>query len=205
MELEAWPKREVRDMISDGVRFWKRFRSIILGGFFLGLAAGCVVVDQRSPQELEKAYGPNKPKVQDIFASKEVSPGEAWKIYLNASDPDGDMRFIQVSLWVPGGVLMPVRLDVPASTGGELSGYLVLYTSDLPFSVQRFGGSEITIYVALEDRAGHVSERAITSTRLILGAKEGPPPAGKFQERYLGTVPVRFMQTPGLGGLSSWP
>jgi len=192
-------------MIWEGVRFWRGFRSILLGGIFLGLGAGCVVVDQRSPQELEKAYGPNKPKVQDIFASKEVFSGEPWKIYLNASDPDGDMTFIQVSLWVPGGVLMPVRLEVPASTGKELSGYLVLYTSDLPFSVQRFGASEITIYVAVEDRAGHVSERAIASTRLILGAKEEPPPAGKFQERYLGTVPVSFMQMPGLGGLSNWP
>ncbi len=192
-------------MVSNRVPPPKRLRSILLGGLFLVFAAGCVVVDQRSPQELEKAYGPNKPKVQDIFASKEVFSGEAWKIYLNASDPDGDMTFIQVSLWVPGGILLPVRLEVPASSGKELSGYLVLYTSDLPFSVQRFGGSEITIYIALEDRAGHVSERAITSTRLILGATEEPPPAGKFQERYLGTVPVRFMQTPGLGGLSSWP
>jgi len=187
------------------VRLSKGLKSLLIGGLLVGFASGCAVLDHRSPQELEKAYGPNKPKVEEIFASKEVFSGEAWKIYLNASDPDGDMTFIQVSLWVPGGILTPVRLGVPASTGKELSGYLVLYTSDLPFSVQRFGGSEITIYVAVEDRAGHVSERAITSTRLLLGARQEPPPAGKFQERYLGTVPVRFMQMPGLGGLSSWP
>lgn len=192
-------------MIWKSVKRSRKIRTLWFLGLLAGLTWGCAVVDQRTPQELDKAYGPNKPRVQEILAAREVSPGDAWKIYFNGSDTDGDMTFIQVSLWVPGGVLTPVRLEVPASAGKDISGYLVLYTSDLPFSVQRFGGSEITIYVALEDRAGHVSERAITSTRLILGARQESPPAGKFQERYLGAVPVRFMQMPGLGGLSSWP
>jgi hypothetical protein len=176
-------------------------------GWFVGplLIQGCQVVDQRTRQELEKAYGPNPPKVEACFASREVAPRDTWKIYLKGSDPDGDMTFIQVSMWVPGGFLNPVRLAVGPSSGSRVSGYLALHTGDLPFSAMRFGGSELTVYISLEDRAGHVSERASLSGTVILGARREEPPAGRFEEVHLGTIPVQFMQAPSLGGMGPWP
>lgn len=178
---------------------------------FLGLAfllgtQSCAVLDQRTRQELEAAYGPNKPKIEEVFAARWVTPRETWKIYINASDPDGDLKYFQVSLWVPGGIMTPVRLDLEPDQSKTISGYLTLYTGDLPLSILRFGSSELTLSVALEDRAGHVSERAVFPVTLILGAKKEEPPAGKFKEQFLGNVPVQFMMISPTGGVSSnWP
>ncbi len=166
---------------------------------------GCAVLDQRSPQELEAAFGANKPRVEASFASQWLSPREIWKIYLNASDPDGDMRWIQVSLWVPGGIMTTARLPLEPSQAGKVSGYLSVHTMDLPESLLRFGNSDLRLYVALEDRAGHVSERVVLPVSLALGSRQEPAPSGQFQERFLGEVPVRFLQFSPSAGLGTWP
>jgi hypothetical protein len=42
----------------------------------------------------EKAEGKAAPTITASFAASEMTPGATWKIYLKASDPDGDMRYI---------------------------------------------------------------------------------------------------------------
>lgn len=177
-----------------------------LGLAFLLGAQGCAMLDQRTRQELEAAYGPNKPKIEETFAARWVTPGETWKIYINASDPDGDLKYFQVSMWVPGGIMTPVRLDLEPDQYKSISGYLTLHTGDFPLSILRFENSELTLYVALEDRAGHVSEQAIFPVSLVLGSKQEQPLAGKFKEEFLGNVPVQFMMISPTGGFSiNWP
>jgi hypothetical protein len=183
-------------------RVWAIGVLVIAIGF---LAQGCTVLDQRTRQELEAAYGSGQPKIEAVFAARWVAPREVWRIYLNGSDPEGDMRWIQVSLWVPGGIMNTARLDVDPDQRGRLSGYLTLHTMDLPESLQRFGNSDLRLYVALEDRAGHVSERAIFSASMVLGARQDSPPAGQFKEKFLGEVPVRFLQFSPSAGIGTWP
>ncbi|MEJ5375486.1 MAG: hypothetical protein WHX93_02780 [bacterium] len=183
-------------------RFWVG----ALLGATLGLGShGCVVMDQRSPQQLEATFGANKPKIEATFASQWLSPREIWKIYLNGSDPDRDIRWIQVSLWVPGGIMHTARLHVEAQQEGRISGYLTLHTMDLPDSLLRFGNSDLRLYLALEDKAGHVSERAVLSVSLVLGSRQEMPKPGLFQETFLGEVPVRFLQLSPSAGLGTWP
>lgn len=183
----------------------RSFVALICSIAVLIFTGSCQVLDQRTKTELEKVYGPNPPRIEAQFGSPEVAPRATWKIYLSGSDPDGDITFIQVSMWVPGGFLNSVRLAVDPSYSRTLSGYLALYTGDLPSSVLRFGGSELTVYLALEDRAGHVSQRVSVTGTVILGARQQEPASGKFQDVFLGTIPVQFMQAPGLGGLGTWP
>lgn len=168
-------------------------------------AQACAVLDQRSTKELEAAFGANKPKIEATFASPWLSPRDIWRIYLNGSDPDGDIRWIQVSLWVPGGVMTTARIDVGADQGGRISGYLTLHTMDLPELLLRFGNSDLRLYMALEDKAGHVSERVVLPVSLALGSAQERPSGGLFQERFLGEVPVRFLQFSPSAGLGTWP
>lgn len=186
--------------------FPRGLRWSILGVAMVIGAQGCVVLDQRSPKEMEAAFGPNKPKVEAIFASPWLSPRDIWKIYLNGSDSDGDIKWIQVSLWVPGGTMTTARIQVEPDQGGKISGYLTLHTMDMPESLLRFGNSDLRLYLALEDKAGHVSERAVVSVSLALGSAQEKPPSGSgFQERFLGEVPVRFLQFSPSAGLGTWP
>jgi len=168
-------------------------------------AQGCTVMDQRSLKELEGAYGVNKPKIEASFASPWLSPRDIWRVYLNGSDPDGDIRWIQVSLWVPGGVMTTARIDVDPDQAAKMSGYLTLHSMDLPESLLRFGNSDLRLYVALEDRAGHVSERVVLSVSMALGSIQEGPPGGRFQEKFLGEVPVRFLQFSPTAGIGTWP
>jgi hypothetical protein len=49
--------------------------------------AFCTTLAERRPQP-----GGSPPVITASSASKEVSHGDAWKIYLEANDPDGDMQ-----------------------------------------------------------------------------------------------------------------
>jgi hypothetical protein len=167
--------------------------------------AGCAVLDQRSRAELEAAYGPNPPKMEDGYAARAVSQRDDWLVYIRGSDPDGDLLFIQVSLWIPGGNMTPIRLDVNPAHVRSVSGYLVLNTNDLPESLVRFGAGELRLMVALEDRAGHRSEIAAFPASFVTGARQGPAPQGRFEEQFLGSVPVQFIQVDSIGSGASWP
>ena len=61
---------------------------LFLGGLTLGSAMG------------QDKTG--KPIIQESFAAKQISPYETWKVYLHASDPDGNMRSIYAVVEQPG-------------------------------------------------------------------------------------------------------
>ena len=56
-------------------------------------------------EEKEKIYGINPPAIEKSFASDQLRPGALWKIYIRASDPDGDMEgivsVVEQSGWGP--------------------------------------------------------------------------------------------------------
>jgi hypothetical protein len=178
---------------------------VIVALALASMATGCAVFDQRSRAELEAAYGPNAPRMEDGFASRDVSPRDDWFVHIRGSDFDGDLRFIQVWMWIPGGNMTPIRLDVGPVHARSISGYLVLNTNDLPEGLVTTGSGELRLMVALEDRAGHRSDVAMFPTSLVVGARQEPPPKDRFQETFLGNVPVHFMQMDSIGSGASWP
>ena len=178
--------------------------AVLLTVLLLTGLAGCAVLDQRSRPEMEAAYGPNPPRIEASFASRNVSPEDTWKIYIKGSDPDGDLRFVNVALWFSRGNMTPIRLDVAQDQGRSISGFLTLDIWALPDSVFRFGSGDLRLSVALEDRAGHISERFLLAVGVLGGATQEPPPAGVFEERSLGNIPVQFIQIDSIGG-ASWP
>jgi len=48
------------------------------------------------------------PVITQSFASTSLGAGDTWKVYLNASDPDGDMKYIVCTIDQPGIGIYPV-------------------------------------------------------------------------------------------------
>ncbi|MGD0627369.1 MAG: hypothetical protein ABSB32_22040, partial [Thermodesulfobacteriota bacterium] len=70
------------------------FSALILGWGSTGLAMA-------APAEKEV------PVIGQSFASKEMRPGDVWKVYLKASDPGGKMKYIFATVFQPGVGFLP--------------------------------------------------------------------------------------------------
>ena len=67
-------------------------KKILMVFVSLFLAIGYVTL--ASAQVREGTDGTGVPVITQSFASKEVRPGDTWKIYMNVSDPNGDLKRI---------------------------------------------------------------------------------------------------------------
>jgi len=132
------------------------------------------------------------------FAAKEIREGDTWKIYLNASDPEGNMRNLFVVVEQPGVGPYPLSiLRIKKENQKELSGYIYLPTST-PVSPLNFITLTLTVWV--QGTSGHFSQPAVFP--LSIGSSfpsppEAPPP-GVFNEQNLGPVMVTLQNI--LGG-----
>jgi hypothetical protein len=153
---------------------------------------GCAVLDERTPQELEAAYGPHPPQWEATFASPVVAPGDTWRLYLKARDPDGDIQFIHIWIEMPSRTTTPIRLAVEPEAGGLLSGYLFMNTMDFGAEMKDLVPGWIRVRLSLEDRGGHRAADAEFSLNFRFGARQEPPPPGVFEDRLLGMIPVEI-------------
>jgi hypothetical protein len=138
---------------------------------------------------------PHRPVVTQFFAAQEIRPGETWKIYLRASDPEGEMKAIYATIDQPGrGPQSAGPIPVPEGQRRELSGFLYLNTAGNPGSAFL----NLTLTVQIRDRAGNYSHPISFSLALNPRAVQESPPAGVFEERDLG--PIMVSLDPGTGG-----
>ena len=139
----------------------------------------------------EKAEGKAAPTITASFAASEMTPGATWKIYLKASDPDGDMRYIVATVKQAGVGVYPVSFTrIREENRKELSGYVYLNTlSSSNYSSLLYYGLILTIWV--QDRAGNFS--APVEVPMTFGARveaQQDPPAGTYKEQDLGPVMI---------------
>src|SRR3990170_475969 len=59
---------------------------------FLFLFLACAAFEPIAVRE--EKYGKSVPAIHQSFASTKLRPGDTWKVYLNASDADGDLKSI---------------------------------------------------------------------------------------------------------------
>jgi hypothetical protein len=134
------------------------------------------------------------PAIIRYFASKEVRPGETWKIYLHARDRQGDMNRIVCLLEEPGAGPHPVVfIKIREDQRENLSGYIFLNTATAYGSP--FAGCRLTVQI--QDKKGSVSNPVSIPLILNPRASQEDPPLGIFQERELGPVQVPVSSTPG--------
>lgn len=135
------------------------------------------------------------PVIIRSFASREIRPGDTWKVYIHASDPEGDMNTIICAISQPGRGSYPVSyLRVPEGQGAEFSGFIYLNTGagqSLPFI-------HLTLQVEIQDRAGNLSRPVSFLLAFNHRAEQETPPPGLFQDQELGPIMVSLdLQTGG--------
>ena len=148
---------------------------------FLCLAMGCATLE--SPKGAVKAT----PVITQSFAAGEIRVGETWKIYLNASDPDGEMINIYGIVDQPGQTYPLSITRISKENGKELSGYLYLSTAR---PATPLVDTSIALTVQIQDRSGNFSQPAVFPLTLKSLPTQEAPPQGVFKERALGPVMV---------------
>jgi len=156
-------------------------RGISLLGF---LFVFCIF--HSSLSEAEAAEGP---VISKFFATSELVPGDTWKIYLNASSSDANMKYLYATVEQAGGMAYPVSITrIKGEDQKDLSGFLYLYTQ----SASSMEFVTLKLVVQIRDDKGRVSEPAVFPLTFKSRASVEAPPAGSFREKDLGPVMIRL-------------
>jgi len=169
-------------------------KKIILGVAALFLFTGCAAFE--SLQVKEQKYGKAAPVIEQSFASKAMKKGDTWRIYLKASDPDGDMKTIVAYLGggALGGTTAVSHTRIKENDRRKINGYLYWYPGPESYAVP-----EMVMTIQIQDMAGHFSNPVSLPLRMQLSGPQESPPQGVFQEKDLGPVMIT-LQPKGMNG-----
>jgi hypothetical protein len=152
------------------------FSALILGWGSTGLAMA-------APAEKEV------PVIGQSFASKEMRPGDVWKVYLKASDPGGKMKYIFATVFQPGvGFLPPSIIRIQGENQKEFSGYIYLNTA--PATSSQLFNQTMTLSVTIQGKGGVFSQPVVFNLYFTPGPKGEVPAEGVFKEQDLGPIMV---------------
>jgi hypothetical protein len=162
---------------------------------FLGMVFGI------HPESNGQTKG-SSPVIHFAWAQDKIRQGNDWRIYLSATDPDGDMSRIFCRIDQPGGqVYRPDITRIKKGLEGQLDGYLILRT----FSQQDLFGVSLTLTLIIADGAGNES-RPVTFPLTINGEKMKTPPADqappnleKLLNQRLGYIGIDLMRRERMG------
>ncbi len=157
-----------------------RFQAFALSGIFLftagtaALASGFILAPREGP-----SGDKHRPTVEAIEAQTEIGDGNLWKIYIRASDPDGDLDKLYVTFSQPGVGSFSPALLVQKTKVKSLNGFIIVWAQ------LKGGGSSGDIYadveIRAEDRAGNMSEpKTMEFTVLQYGGEDRFAPASGF-------------------------
>jgi hypothetical protein len=178
-------------------------RSVIafISFWLIVAVGGCASVEKKGGEVKSPAVPPAMaakaiPVITQSYASPQIAPGKNWKVYLKASDADGDMEDIAGTVSQPGMGTYPVSLTrIGEKYRKELSGYVYLVIPSLS-GLDNVG---IDVTLQIRDRAGLFSQPVKLPLSIGMLAKEEPPPPGVFQENDLGPIMVELRTVGGRG------
>lgn len=144
--------------------------SLILITLPLVLAC-CTTSSERGTQS-----GGSPPVITHSSASKAISHGDTWRIYVEANDPDGDMRqFVCVFKQVGFGSYSPDYVVIKGPHGEKLKGYLRFFSgAGGGLKLDEWTKLSLTLYI--RDRGRKNSNKVVFPLTLSRGSKQGPPP-----------------------------
>jgi hypothetical protein len=121
--------------------------------------------------------GGKPPVVTQWFAVKEVSHGDNWRIYVEANDPDGDMRRFVCGLHQVGYGDYPSQyVVIKKQHRGTLKGYLNFITSaGAGLSLPEW--TEFTLTVYIQDKGGNTGNKLSFPLVLSRLKKQESPPS----------------------------
>ncbi len=133
-----------------------------------------------------------EPVISQSFAVQELVSGETWKIYLKASSPTADMKYIYAIVEQKGGTHYPLSLTrIRGENKREISGYVYLNTFN-----DEGGRNLYTLNLTLQirDEKGRFSNPVTFPLSFKWQAEKKEPPAGVFEEKELGPIMIRLTQ-----------
>jgi hypothetical protein len=152
-----------------------------------------------SPERGTQSAG-SPPVITNSFAPKEISQGDIWKIYVEANDPDGDMRqFVCVIKQVGYGSYSPDYTVIKGPHREKLKGYLRFFSGAGGGSrLGEWTNLSLTLYI--RDRGRKNSNKVVFPLTLSRGSRQGPPPPpfNTGQVDRLGTIATELKDP--LGG-----
>ena len=152
----------------------KRIAAIAFIGAVLVLLMG--IGYSKSLHEWLIRPGGSPPVITHWHASEELHHGDIWKIYLEANDPDGDMRqFVCIFNQLGYGQYFPDFIVIKNGYSKDLRGYLRFFsTSGDGVSLPEW--TQLTLTVFIRDKGANRSNKVVFPLVLSRGAKQGPPP-----------------------------
>lgn len=127
------------------------------------------------------------PVITHHFASKEIHPGDTWKVYIRAVDPEGGMKHIICTVSQPGRGPYPVcYVRISESQRMELSGFLYLNTA----GSQVLSFTNLNLQLEVQDRVGNVSSPVPFPLAFNPRAEQENPPLGVFREEEVGPIMI---------------
>ena len=161
---------------------------------FLFLFLACAAFEPIGVRE--EKYGKSVPAIHQSFASTKLRPGDTWKIYLNASDADGDLKSIICTVdHLSGGGSALRHIKIKEENRKELSGYIYWNTR----SAYGVSFSNIKLTVQIEDMAGHLSAPVSFLLSLQQGYRQEDQPKDIFKDKDLGPILINLRRDPFLG------
>ena len=135
----------------------------------LFVMVGCTSLAER---QTEPAGSP--PVITHSFAAEKLSHGDIWKVYLEANDPDGDMRRIVYSISKGGSGHGFRSFVIKKGNRAGLLGYLDCSFSSPVTAVAEW--TELTLTLYIRDKGGNSSNKVVFPLALTRGVKQEPPP-----------------------------
>ena len=163
----------------------------------VALAVGGAMFEPRMAQTAVEGAKP--PVILQAFASKELRPGDVWKVYLKASVPEGKMQYIFATVSQPGANRYPVSITrIKGENQKELSGYI--YFNTAPATQVNLFNLTLSLSVSIKGTGGF-SEPAVFPLTFQAKPTTEVPPDGVFKEQNLGPIMINLQSiSSGAGG-----
>ncbi len=185
--LDIWPLHistilsNLRTDCEMNMSLRRRFGPVIFSAFIF-ILAGCgpggFILPPREGPVGEK----HTPVIEAIAGQNEIGTDQLWKIYIHATDPDGDIDKIWVFFSQPGTGGYPNYPLVLENPMKELNGAVLTWTRLAGSGIQS-GLIYASVEIRVEDRAGNMSEiKKLEFTLSSFGPEDKfipPPPFNK--------------------------
>jgi hypothetical protein len=155
-----------------------------------------IATKKEEPPKLKVKKAPQEvPAIINSFASKQIRPGDIWKVYLKASDPNRGMKYILSTIERGGSHLSFIRIK--EEDREHFSGYIYLNTFNMNNSLSFL---TLTLTIWIKDAAGHLSQSVIFPLKFDNNIIPEEPPQGLFEEQDLGPIMVQLKSLTDMGG-----
>lgn len=160
---------------------FKKYIAVLIFIFFVFGGLAWAVKDSRADEG---------PRIINFYASKEMVPGDTWKVYIKATDPDANMKYVFAVIDQAGGGGYPVGITrIKPENQKEMSGYLYLNTIT---SYQAMDYVTLKLTLQIKDDKGRFSEPVVFPLTFLARSSQENPPSGVFQEKDLGPIMIQL-------------